>query len=349
MSRDAGDAASNESSRASGPNFAAMIKEIGGGAQSAHDLDAARAYALFAAILAGEVPALELGAILIALRIKGESLVETIAFMRALDAHVGHFEASAECPRPVLLPSYSGWRRSPNLTPLLALLLKRYGVPVLIHGPGEDDVIGLDDPDRHESHSPSDDPTFGRVTTLEILLELGVEPARNLADAQRRLTRHWITYVPTAVLAPGLAPLLSYRERLGVRSCAHSLAKLIDPFHGDGYRVVGVTHPECLPRMREFLTATHARALLLRGTEGEPFANPRRQLRIETFADGVGLCAENDTCSVTDIPVLPSAIDARTTAAWITRALAGSTPVPAPIIAQLACCLQGTRRTTAVT
>ena len=94
MSHDAGDAAMNESSRASGPNFAAMIKEIGGGAQSARDLDAARAYALFAAILAGEVPALELGAILIALRIKGESLVETIAFMRALDAHVGRFETS---------------------------------------------------------------------------------------------------------------------------------------------------------------------------------------------------------------------------------------------------------------
>ena len=237
----------------------------------------------------------------------------------------------------------------PNLTPLLALLLKRYGVPVLVHGPGEDDVIALDDPGGHESRSPIDDSAFGRVTTLEILAELGVEPARNLADAQRRLARHWITYVPTAVLAPGLAPLLGYRERLGVRSCAHSLAKLIDPFHGDGYRVVGVTHPEHLQRMREFLIATRARALLLRGTEGEPFANPRRQLQIETFADGVGtVCAENETCCAADVPALPSAIDARTTAAWITRALAGSIPVPAPIIAQLACCLQGTRRTAAV-
>ena len=311
MNYDAGDAARNESSHAGRPDFVAMIS-----------------------------------AILMALRVKGESLAETIAFMRALDAHVGHLEACVERPRPVLLPSYSGSRRMPNLTPLLALLLKRYGVPVLVHGPGDDDVIALDDPSGHESHSPIDGSAFGRVATLEILAELGVEPARNLADAQRRLTRHWITYVPTDVLAPGLTPLLGYRERLGFRSCAHSLAKLIDPFHGDGYRVVGATHPEDLQRMRELLIATHARALLLRGTEGEPFANPCRPLQIETFADGIGtVCAENETCSVTDVSVLPSAIDARTTAAWITQALAGSTPVPAPIIAQLACCLQGTRRT----
>ena len=93
-----------------------------------------------------------------------------------------------------------------------------------------------------------------------------------------------------------------------------------------------------------------SRGLLLLGTEGEPFANPRRQVQIETFADGVGtVCADTETCSVTRLPVLPAAIDARTAAAWITQALAGSTPVPAPIIAQLACCLQGTRRTAAVT
>ena len=310
MNHDAGDAAMNESSRANGPDFAAMIS-----------------------------------AILAALRIKGESLVETIAFMRELDAHVGHLEVCADSPRPVLLPSYGGLRREPNLTPLLALLLKRYGVPVLVHGPGEGDVDSLDEPGGNETLMAMDDSPFRRVTTLEVLLELGVEPARNGADAQRHLTRHLITYVPTAVLAPGLAPLLACRERPGVRSCAHSLARLLDPFHGDGYRVVGVTHPEYLQQMREFLGATRACALLLRATEGEPFVSPRRPLQIETFADGVGtICAETEACSVTDFPVLPAAIDARTTAAWITEALAGSTPVPAPIIAQLACCLQGTRR-----
>lgn len=338
----------NRPSRRSGPDFAEMIKEIGGGPRSARDLDAAHAFALFAAILAGEVPALELGAILIALGIKGESLAETIAFMRALDAYVGRLEAPADCPLPVILPSYSGTRRHLNLTPLLALLLKRYGVPVLVHGPGGEDGDAADEPDDDENDAPADSATCGRVTTLAILLELGVEPARSLADAQRLLTQHRIAYMPVDVLAPGLVPLLGYRARLGGRSCAHSLAKLIDPFHGDGYRVIGVTHPEHLQRMREFLIATRARALLLRGTEGEPFANPRGQTQIETFADGAGtLCAERETCSPADLPVLPAVFDAPAAAAWITQALAGSIPVPASVIAQLACCLQGTRRTVA--
>ena len=281
---DAGDAARNESSRAGRPDFVAMIS-----------------------------------AILMALRSKGESLAEKIACMRALDAHVGHLEVGVDRPRPVLLPSYSGLRHEPNLTPLLALLLKRYGVPVLVHGPDDGDVISLSSPGGGENQASLDASTFERVTTLEILLELGVEPARNLPDAQLRLTRQSITYVPTAVLAPGLAPLLGYRERLGVRSYAHSLARLIDPFHGDGYRVVGVAHPECLPRMREFLG-------------------------VDRHADGIGtVCADTETCSVTHLPVLPAGIDARTTAAWITQALAGSIPVPAPIVTQLACCLQGTR------
>ena len=321
----------------------AMIKTLGGGSRSARDLDDARAFALFAAMLAGEVPALEMGAILVALRIKGESLGETIAFMRALDAEVGRLEAPHDCPRPVILPSYNGARRHPNLTPLLALLLRRYGVPVLIHGPGDEP----DDPAAAAGAAAGarSGAASGRVTTLAILRELGIDAATSLAEAQRRVTQQHIAYVPTAVLVPGLMHLLRYRARLGMRSCAHSLAKLIDPFHGDGYRVVPVTYPGYLQRMRAFLAATRANALLLRGTEGEPFANPLRQVQMETFAGGVGtICAEKECGSLPATPPLPAAIDATTTAAWVNEALAGTTALPQPIIAQLACCLQAARR-----
>ena len=329
----------------SGHDYAATIRRIGGHTRGARDLDESRAFALFAAMLAGDVPTLELGAILIALRLKGESLAETVGFMRALDAQVGRLEAPSDRPRPVVLPSYNGARRMPNLTALLALLLKRYGVPVLIHGPGEHGAGHADDPADDEPERAVPDTTYGRVTTLEILLELGIEPARSLADAQRMLNRHGIVYAPTAVLAPSIVPLLDYRARLGVRSCAHSLVKLIEPFGGEGYRVVAVTHPDYVDRMREFLLATHARALLLRGTEGEPFANPRRQVQIESFVDGVAtVCAEKEIAGVADAPTLPAAIDAATTAAWITDVLAGAIPVPTPLIAQLACCLRDSQR-----
>lgn len=344
MLREASDAAMIGPLRGSAPDYAAMIRSIGGGGHGARDLDGAPAFALFAAMLAGEVPALELGGILVALGIKGESLAETIAFKRALDACVGRLEAPADCPLPVILPTYGSTRRQPTLIPLLAILLRRYGVPVVVHGPGANGVgatYELDDDD--DAVAAGGRATQGRVTTLAILLELGVEPARSLADAQRLLAQHRIAYVPVDVIAPGLVPLLGYRARLGGWSCAHSLAKLIDPFHVDGYRVIGVTPRERLRWMREILIATHAHALLLVGTEGEPPANPPRMPQIESFADGAAtFCTETVTCGLADVAALPAAIDAL--AAWVSRALAGSIPVPAPVIAQLACCLQGTRR-----
>ncbi|HHW63197.1 MAG TPA: DNA-binding protein YbiB, partial [Rhodocyclaceae bacterium] len=66
--------------------YGAIIKEIGRGAKGARDLDTAAAAALFGDILDGVVPELELGAILIAFRIKSEALPELLGFKQAMDA-----------------------------------------------------------------------------------------------------------------------------------------------------------------------------------------------------------------------------------------------------------------------
>ena len=134
-------------------NWGTLIREIGRGAHGARDLGEEDAYRMFAAMLDGAVSELELGGIMIALRIKGESVDELRGFQRAAAERMQHLVAPAGAPRPVVLPSYNGARRQPNLLPLLALLLARAGCPVLIHGV-------LDD--------------FGRVTSTAILHELGI-------------------------------------------------------------------------------------------------------------------------------------------------------------------------------
>jgi anthranilate phosphoribosyltransferase len=308
------------------PAFAKWIKEIGRGPHAARALDADAARELATAMLAGAVPPLELGAILLAYRIKGETLAELTGFMAAIAERLACLEAAVGGPRPVVLPSYNGARRLPNLTALLALLLRRYGVPVLVHG-----LVDEED-------------GYGRVTTAAILWELGVEPAQSLTDAQQRLAREGIAYVPTPLLSPSLASLLALRQRMGLRSIAHTLAKLVDPFAGAGFRVVAVTHPDYVARMHEFLAATRANALLMRGTEGEPFANPRRQPRLEMFEDGVAsVYFDAENVPSTPPPALPETIDVTATAAWIAGALAGENAIPQPILNQLACCLRGAR------
>src|SRR5687767_6936390 len=67
-----------------------FIKEIGRGRNAARDLTREDAQALFTAMLGGEVPELQLGAILVALRIKGESLDELAGFMAACEASYEH-------------------------------------------------------------------------------------------------------------------------------------------------------------------------------------------------------------------------------------------------------------------
>jgi anthranilate phosphoribosyltransferase len=300
-----------------------LIREIARGTHGARDLDQEEARRLFGAMLDGAVPPLELGAVLIAYGIKGESAEELGGFVAALDERMAHLEAPRDRPRPVVLAAYDAAGGLADRTALLALLLRRYAVPVLLHGTAE---------------TASDD---GRVATAGLLWELGIEPATSANDAKRSLASEGIAFFPIEALAPDLCALLSLRRRLGQRSSAHTVSKLIDPFSGAGIRVVSANHSHDLARMRRFLVATRADALLLDGTDGESFVDPRRQPRIERFASGVGTPmfeAEDATAA------MPQAIDAPATAAWISATLSGAQPIPPSILNQLACCLHATRR-----
>jgi hypothetical protein len=126
-----------------------FIKEIGRGAAGARSLTRAQAQELMGAVLAGETTPLELGAMVMALRMKGESLDELCGF---LDAVHGHCLPLHSDQPVVVIPSYNGARRLPNLTPLLALLLAQQGVRVLVHG-------ALHEPPHEPPQTPA------RVTT----------------------------------------------------------------------------------------------------------------------------------------------------------------------------------------
>ncbi|HNV61145.1 MAG TPA: DNA-binding protein YbiB, partial [Rhodoferax sp.] len=108
------------------------IKEIGRGKEGARALTREQATDLFGQVLDGAVTDLEIGGFCLAMRIKGETAQEMAGFLDATDARLNKIPA---CDKPVVvIPSYNGARKLPVLTPLLALLLAREGLPVLIHG-----------------------------------------------------------------------------------------------------------------------------------------------------------------------------------------------------------------------
>ena len=113
-------------------SIAKYIKEIGRGKQGARSLSREDAADLFGQVLDGAVTDLEIGGFCLAMRIKGETAQEMAGFLDATQLRLHHVPATR---RPVVvIPSYNGARKLPALTPLLALLLAREGLPVLLHG-----------------------------------------------------------------------------------------------------------------------------------------------------------------------------------------------------------------------
>jgi anthranilate phosphoribosyltransferase len=293
-----------------------LIKEIARGQHGSRDLTREQARGLFAAIFAGEVGGAALGAVLVALRVKGETVEELAGMMEALAPHVRPMSLATRRALPAVIGTYNGARKLPNLVPLLALLLAREEVPVLLHGAAQE---------------------ASRVGTFEVLKLLGHAPVASIDEAEERLAASHLAPTPIGVLAPDLARLIDARLELGVRNSGHTLAKLLLPQGIDASaacRLVAVTHPDFLALLREHFTAAPANVFLMRGVEGEAVVRLHAPQPIEHVRlDGsvvTHLLGDGE-----EGLVLP-AREAPATAQWTREVLEGRVPVPAALARQVA-------------
>ena len=304
------------------PDARAIVKHLG--RANARELPRDDAGALFTAMLNDHLDAAQLGAAWMALRIKGETQSELAAFLTAAEATYAHWPVPASGSMlPLLIPSYNGARQLPNLVPLLAHLLARAGVPVLVHGIWRDPA---------------------RTPTREIFSAMGNHPCRDAREMAERQRAGLPAFVAIDALAPAVARLLDWRWRIGVRGSIHTIAKLLNPVAGQAVRLVSVTHPDYLAKMRTFFFDDPAGVLLLRGAEGEAVAHPRRALQMEFIRGGAVTIAAAAPNGGADTSDLPADCSAAVTATWIRAALDGVVPVPAPIAVQVKGCLLATRR-----
>ncbi len=296
---------------------ARFIKEIGRGPHGARALSPEDTYALYAAMLDARVSDVELGAVLLAYRLKGETADELAAMLAAAQASIEPLRVSGA----VSIPSYNGARKQPNLVPLLAMLLAREGVPTLVHGVVEDP---------------------GRVTSAEIFARLGIAAATSHDEIENALAERRVAFAPVEVLAPKLARLLALRRVMGVRNSTHTLIKILQPFSPAGLRLVNYTHPPYRDNLAELFLghpqAAAGGALLARGTEGEAVADTRRQVQIDWLHDGMAETLVSPERSSPDEagPELPTARDAETTAHWIETVLRGEASAPPTLVRQVA-------------
>ena len=285
------------------------LKEIGRGARGAKPLTREQACDLFGQVLDGTVTDLEIGAFCLAMRVKGETTQEMAGFLDATHARLHQLPAS---DRPVVvLPSYNGARKLPVLTPLLALLLAREGLPVLVHGAATES---------------------SRVLASNVLNALDIPPQ----TAMKKIANGEVAVVETALLHPGLQRLLDVRRVVGLRNAGHSVVKLMQPVDGPAVVVGSYTHPAFGTVMTELFALLGQTALLSRGLEGEVVCDPRRTPQLDGFVRGTQLELQaQEPGTATEVPGLPQDITIEATADYTRRVLAGALPVPDSIATQV--------------
>lgn len=294
-------------------SYATLIRQI----EAGEGLGFVDARALGAALLDGGVPELETAAFLVAFNQHDPGVDAWLGLHAALAERLPGFVAPEGPFRTVVLPAYHGVRTHPHLTPLLALLLRSFGIPVLVHGVLEGG---------------------GGTAAAYVLRELGVMPCAHVAQVNARLQDDGLAFAPVALLSPGLAALLALRARLGIDGWGTRLVAFADVLGERALRVTPVASAEAMPRTCAVAEALGGHALVLEGCEGEAFADPLQRPDMVLVQDGRAhqmYAAQPAAAPPANLP----AIDARSTGAWIEHVMREHLPLPLPIRNQLAVCL----------
>ena len=244
-------------------SLAPYVRILGRGPGRSRSLTQAEAAEAMEIILAGQPAPEAVGALLMLLRMKGETAEELAGFVAAARTRVG-WSGTA----PALdWPSYAAGRtRGLPRFLLAAKIVARAGFPVLLHG--------------WNSHQQN------HASVRAALGPLGIGKAGSVAEASDMLAAGQIAYVPLEQMSEPLFALLRLRDDLGLRSCINTVLRMLNPGVA-GASVQGVFHPT----YRE--TQTQAALLLgdraasvIKGGGGEFEVHPGKALEAYGLRNG---------------------------------------------------------------
>ncbi|MFC2997979.1 glycosyl transferase family protein [Acinetobacter sichuanensis] len=198
--------------------FAQYIRIIGKGKNGARSLTYEEAYAAFSLILKNEVLDVQLGAFLMLLRVKEESVDELAGFVQATKDQLTFKPLEIDLD----WSSYAGKRKHFPWFLLSALTLARHGYKVVMHGAS--------------GH------TVNRIYTEQVLEYLGYSICQNEDEVATQVAQHNFAFLPLSVISPLLSDMINLRNVMGLRSPIHTLARLINPFNAPA-TMQAIFHP----------------------------------------------------------------------------------------------------------
>jgi anthranilate phosphoribosyltransferase len=206
--------------------FRELLRKVGSGRHTGKDMSRQEAELATKMILEQEATPAQIGAFMIAHRIKRPTGTELAGMLDAYDQLGGRIESiDSEQPVVVLGSPYDGRSRTAPISPIVSLILASAGCPTIMHGG-----------DRM--------PTKEGLPLIDIWQALGINWQQlSLAQVRQVLieTNLGFVYLPNHFpLAQGIVP---YREQVGKRPPFATLELIWVPYQGKSLIVSGFVHP----------------------------------------------------------------------------------------------------------
>ena len=242
--------------------FAQFVRIVGKGKNGARSLTYDEAYQAFKMILNDEVLDVQLGAFLMLLRVKEESVDELAGFVQATRDTLNFKALDIDLD----WSSYAGKRKHYPWFLLAALTLAHHGYKIVMHGAS--------------GH------TLNRVYTEQVLEYLGFPICQNQDEIEQQLQQRNFAYLPLEVISPVLSELIALRNVMGLRSPIHTLARLINPFNAKA-TLQAIFHPAYRSSHQQAaFKLGYQNSAVIKGEGGEFERNPDAKTLICGIKDG---------------------------------------------------------------
>ena len=230
-----------------GASFKPFVQAVGRGAKLRRDLGFDEAVQAMRLIMCGQATQAQLGAFLIAQRVKGEAETEIRGFTHAMrEQFIRRIAPRVENLLDLGLP-YDGKLKTAQLAPAVAAILAACGVPVALHG---DEGV----------------PAKRGVTPGGVLRALGVPADLPPVQVSAMIEAVGFGHLSAVAFAPQWHALIPLRCEFGLRTALNSVEKLFNPADAP-YQISGFFHGEYLERLRTSQTGTRS-SWIVQGEEG---------------------------------------------------------------------------------
>ncbi len=210
-----------------------FLRKIASGTHTSKNLTRPEAAAALIMILKQEATPAQIGAFLIAHRIKRPTGEEIAGMLDAYDSFGGKLAAvKNDRPTIILGAPYDGRSRTAPISPITALVLAAAGINVIMHGG-----------DRM--------PTKFGIPFIEIWANLGLNWQNlTLAQIEQILAETGLGFVYLPDHFPLAQALVTFRAQIGKRPPLATLELMWAPYKGDAHIACGFVHPPTETTMR---------------------------------------------------------------------------------------------------